>query len=444
MKDIKVGLINLGCDKNRIDSEIMLGRINKELVLTNKIEEAHVLIINTCGFIEASKQESINTIIEMARYKEDNCKVLIATGCLTQRYGDELLELMPELDAILGVNDYDKILEVIDKAFTTEEKIVLCSTDSEGVNEGERIITTSAHSAYLRIAEGCDNKCAYCAIPGIRGKYRSRTKESIIAEAKSLTKQGVKEIILVAQDTTCYGKDIYGKKVLHELVRELSLINGIDWIRILYCYAEEITDELIKEIKENEKVCKYLDIPMQHISDNILKKMRRRGRRAQIERNIRKLREEIPNINLRTTFIVGFPGETNEDFTELYEFIKEVKFDKMGVFKYSKEEGTEAYNMEDQIDEDIKIEREEKLMLLQQGISYEKNQSLIGRTYKVLVDNFDGEVYVGRNFGMAPEVDGDVIISCEEELTLGSFINVKITSAMEYDLIGVIVNESCE
>ncbi|MCM1991130.1 30S ribosomal protein S12 methylthiotransferase RimO [Oceanirhabdus seepicola] len=444
MKDIKVGLINLGCDKNRIDSEIMLGRMNKELILTNNIEEAHVLIINTCGFIEASKQESINTILEMASYKEDKCKVLIATGCLTQRYGDELLELMPELDAILGVNDYDKILEVIEKAFITDEKIVLCSTDSKGVNEGERVITTGAHSAYLRIAEGCDNKCAYCAIPGIRGKYRSRTKESIIEEAKSLAKQGVKEVILVAQDTTCYGKDIYGKKVLHELVRDISLVEGLEWIRILYCYAEEITDELIKEIKENDKVCKYLDIPMQHISDNILKKMRRRGRRAQIESNVRKLREEIPNINLRTTFIVGFPGETNEDFTELYEFIKEVKFDKMGVFKYSKEEGTEAYNMEDQIDEDIKIKREEKLMLLQQGISYEKNQSLIGRTFKVLVDNFDGEVYVGRNFGMAPEVDGDVIISCEEELTLGSFINVEITGAMEYDLIGVISNESCK
>ncbi len=444
MKDIKVGLINLGCDKNRIDSEIMLGRISKELFLTNNIEEAHVLIINTCGFIEASKQESINTILEMANYKEDNCKVLIATGCLTQRYGEELLELMPELDAILGVNDYDKILEVIEKSFTTNEKIVLCNTDFEGVNEGDRIITTGSHSAYLRIAEGCDNKCAYCAIPGIRGKYRSRTKESIIEEAKSLSKQGVKEIILVAQDTTCYGKDIYGKKVLHELVRELSLVDGIEWIRILYCYAEEITDELIKEIKENEKVCKYLDIPMQHISDNILKKMRRRGRRAQIESNIRKLRSEIPNINLRTTFIVGFPGETDEDFTELYEFIKEIKFDKMGVFKFSKEEGTEAYNMEDQIDEDIKIEREEKLMLLQQGISYEKNQSLIGKTFKVIVDNFDGEVFVGRNFGMAPEVDGDVIISCEEELTLGSFINVKITGAMEYDLVGVIVNESCE
>ncbi|WBW94846.1 30S ribosomal protein S12 methylthiotransferase RimO [Oceanirhabdus sp. W0125-5] len=444
MKDIKVGLINLGCDKNRIDSEIMLGRISKELVLTNNIEEAHVLIINTCGFIEASKQESINTILEMANYKEGNCKVLIATGCLTQRYGDELLELMPELDAILGVNDYDKILEVIEKAYTTDEKIVLCSTEAEDVNEGDRIITTGAHSAYLRIAEGCDNKCAYCAIPAIRGKYRSRTKESIIDEAKSLAKQGVKEVILVAQDTTCYGKDIYGKKVLHELVREISSIDGIEWIRILYCYAEEITDELIKEIKENDKVCKYLDIPMQHISDNILKKMRRRGRRTQIESNIRKLRKEIPNIILRTTFIVGFPGETDEDFTELYEFIKDVKFDRVGVFKYSKEEGTEAYNMEDQIEEDIKIEREEKLMLLQQEISYDKNQSLIGETFKVIVDNFDGEVYVGRNFGMAPEVDGDVIISCEEELTLGSFINVKITGAMEYDLVGVIVNESCE
>lgn len=441
MKKYKVGVVNLGCDKNRIDSEIMMNKLGKEYKLIDNPNEAEVIVVNTCGFIEASKQESINTILDMARYKDENCKVLVATGCLTQRYGKELMDLMPELDAILGVNDYDKIIDAVEKAYNNEEKSIYCNYSDTIINEGERILTSGTHTAYLRIGEGCDNKCAYCAIPKIRGKYRSRAMENIVKEAEQLAAQGVKELIIVAQDTTRYGIDLYGKKTLPELLRKLSKVNGVEWIRILYCYAEEMTDELIEEMRTNEKVCKYVDIPIQHISDEVLKNMRRRGRRKQIQGNIEKLRSNIEDICIRTTLIVGFPGESEENFNELLEFVKETQFDKLGVFQYSREEGTAAFDMEEQIDEQVKEEREAAIMIAQQKISKKINEKKIGRVYNVIVDGFDGEYYRGRNSEMAPEVDGEVIFSSNLELKPGDFVSVKITHALEYDLVGVMEGE---
>lgn len=438
---LKLAFVNLGCDKNRIDGEIALFNLSKSYTIVPVAEEAEVIVVNTCGFIEASKQESIDTILEMAQYKnEGKCKVLIATGCLTQRYGDEILKLMPELDGILGVNDYNKLDEIISNACNHEHRSY-CTFSDNNINEGERVISTGKGIAYIRISEGCDNACAYCAIPKIRGKYRSRTIENIIKEAEGLAIKGVKELILVAQDTTRYGVDLYGEKKLPELLRKLSNIEGIQWIRILYCYAEEITDELIEEIKVNNKICKYIDIPIQHISDNVLKNMRRKGRRKLIEGNINKLRTEIPNIVLRTSLIVGFPGETEEDFKELEEFVKKIKFERLGVFKYSREEGTAAYNMEEQISDNIKEKREEKIMLIQQKISKKNNEKRCEKVYNVIVEEFDGVLYHGRSFEMAPEVDGEILFSSFKELSLGDIVSVKIEETLEYDLIGVVVDE---
>lgn len=441
MRKYRVALINLGCDKNRIDSEIMLSKIGLNHELVDDPMIAEIIIVNTCGFIEASKQESIDTILEMAQYKEHDCKVLIATGCLTQRYGKEIMDLMPELDAILGVNDYDKILEVITTTFEKEEKVCITNYSDTIINEGERLITTGEHVAYLRIAEGCDNRCAYCAIPNIRGKFRSRTIENIVKEAQSLADQGVKEVILVAQDTTMYGKDLYGDKKLPELLKELSKIEKLEWIRLLYCYAEELTDEIIKEIKENNKVCKYIDIPIQHISDEVLKNMRRKGRRKQIEGNIQKLRKEVPEICIRTTLIVGFPGETEENFEELLEFVENTKFERLGVFKYSREEGTVAFDMEDQIHEEAKDIREEKIMYAQQKISKKVNEKRVGKVYNVIVDEFDGDSYHGRSFEMAPDVDGEFIFTSHKKLQSGDFVKVRVTHGLEYDLLGVVEDE---
>lgn len=440
MEKLKIGVINLGCDKNRIDSEIIVATVKEKFELINEPENADVIIINTCGFIESSKQESIDTILSMAKYKdENNCKVLIATGCLTQRYGSELLELIPELDIILGVNDYDKLTESIEEVLNTNKKIAYTNYSDSNINTGKRVVTTGNKTAYLRISEGCNNACAYCAIPKIRGRYRSRKMEDIIMEAKELAINGYKEIILVAQDTTSYGIDLYNGKTLHILLRELSKIKSIEWIRVLYCYAEELTDDIIKEFKENEKVCKYIDIPIQHISDNVLKSMRRKGRKKIIKENILKLRNSIPNVVLRTSIIVGFPGETEEDFEELKEFIDEIKFDKLGVFTYSQEEGTAAADMPNQIDEDIKEIRYHELMELQQKVSKGVNRSKVGRTYKVLIENKDGEVYIGRNYEMAPEIDGEVFVEGSKDLKIGQFVNVKIIKALEYDLIGEVV-----
>lgn len=444
MKKYKVGLVSLGCDKNRIDSEILLNSVSEKFEITNKAKESDIIIINTCGFIEKAKQESINTILEMANYKNTGkCKLLIATGCLTQRYGDELKELIPEIDIMLGVNDYNKLAEYIDNFINKKEKAISVNYSDSNINEGDRILTTNGYTAYLRIAEGCNNFCTYCVIPKIRGKFRSRTKESIIEEAKKLAKQGVKELILVAQDTTLYGTDLYGKKVLHELINELSKIEEIKWIRLLYCYPEEIYSELIDEVKNNQKVAKYFDLPIQHINSRILKLMGRKTNREQIENTIKLIREKISNVVLRTSLIVGFPSETKEEFEELKDFLSEYKLDKVGVFAYSQEEGTPAARIDNQIDENIKLEREKELMISQKNISKEINELKIGNKYDILVEGYNGERYYGRSMEMVPEVDGYILFNSEEEIHKGQFVKVEITKSTDYDLIGVLCYESC-
>ncbi len=443
MSKFKVGMVSLGCDKNRVDSELILGSINKFYEITNNPKEAEIIIINTCGFIESAKQESIDTILEMAEYKKTHkCKMIIATGCLTQRYGDELLELIPEIDILMGVNDYMKLHKLIVDFIKTEQRVSSTTYKDEGVNEGERILTTNSHTAYLRIAEGCNNFCTYCIIPKIRGKFRSRSKESILAEATSLVNQGVKEIILIAQDLTNYGEDLYGKNELHVLINEISNIKGLEWIRLLYCYPEEITDELIEVIANNPKVMKYLDLPIQHISNNILKMMARKTNKETIIGKINLLREKVPGITLRTSLIVGFPGETEEDFNELCRFLKNYKLDNVGVFTYSQEEGTAAAKLPNQVDEDVKIKRKEKLMNIQRGIVKDLNKLKIGNIYDTIIDGSTGEYYIGRNYEMAPEIDGLIYITMGKVLKKGDIIKVKITNIMEYDLVGDVWNES--
>jgi ribosomal protein S12 methylthiotransferase len=442
----KVGMVSLGCDKNRVDSEIILGKMSNEYEITNNPKNADIIIVNTCGFIESAKQESIDTILEMANYKVNyKCKLLIATGCLTQRYGEELRNLIPEIDIMLGVNDYNKINEFITDFIDGNKKASeLLNYSDENINEGKRILTTQKESAYIRIAEGCNNFCTYCIIPKIRGKFRSRKMENIINEAKDLSANGVKEIILIAQDTTLYGSDIYEKKTLHLLLRELSKIEGIKWIRVLYCYPEEIYDELIDEIASNEKVVKYLDLPIQHISDKILKLMGRKTSKQDIISTINKLREKVSEIVLRTTFIVGFPKETEEDFIEIIDFLKEYKLDKVGVFTYSQEEDTPAAKMEGQTIEEIKKKREKKLMLAQKDISEEINKLKIGKLYDILVEGHNGKYYYGRSCEMAPDIDASVLFKSSKNIDNGEFINVKIIENMDYDLVGVVVDESCQ
>lgn len=443
MEKFKVGMVSLGCDKNRIDSEILLGTISNEYEITNDPKEADIIIVNTCGFIEKAKEESINTILEMAQYKTNyKCKLLIATGCLTQRYGEELKNLMPEIDIMLGVNDYKKIHKLI-REFISEQKTSLQVNYSDSnINEGKRILTTASQTAYLRIAEGCNNFCTYCIIPKIRGKFRSRSMENILKEAEGLSKQGVKEIILVAQDTTLYGSDIYGEKKLHILLKELAKIQGIEWIRVLYCYPEEIYEELVDEIASNKKVVKYLDLPIQHISSKILKRMGRKTNKEDIIEKIDLIRSKIKGINLRTSLIVGFPGEEEEDFEELKDFLKEYKLDKVGVFTYSREEGTPAAKMENQIDENIKEKREKTLMMIQRGISKEINQLKINNIYDILVEGYNGGYYFGRNYEMIPEVDGKVFFKSENKIKNGEIVRVQIKSCTDYDLVGVVYNES--
>ena len=419
--------------------------MNKEYEITNKAKEADIIIVNTCGFIEKAKQESIDTILEMAKYKENsNCKLLIATGCLIQRYGNELKDLIPEIDIMLGVNDYEKIDNLISDFIQNNKKSLEINYSDENINEGERILTTASHTAYIRIAEGCNNFCTYCIIPKIRGKFRSRNMESILEEAKQLNNKGVKEIILVAQDTTMYGTDIYGEKKLHILLKELSKIEGVEWIRVLYCYPEEIYDELIDEIAENNKVVKYLDLPIQHISSRILKLMGRKVNKEDIISIITTLRKRIENIILRTSLIVGFPSETEEEFKELQEFLAEYKIDKVGVFKYSQEEDTPAARMENQIDEEIKTKREHELMVVQKEISSKINGLKISNIYDILVEGYNGRQYYGRNYEMAPEVDGNVIFESNEEIQIGSIVKIRITSCTDYDLVGVVDYESCQ
>ncbi|MDD6772073.1 30S ribosomal protein S12 methylthiotransferase RimO [Inconstantimicrobium porci] len=442
MKKYKVGLVSLGCDKNRIDSEIMLGSMSENYEITNDPIEADIIIVNTCGFIEKAKEESINTILEMAEYKKKhNCKLLIATGCLTQRYGSELLELMPELDIILGVNDYFKMNIYIEQFIKDHKKIAKVDYSDENINQGNRIISTGKATAYLRIAEGCNNCCTYCIIPKIRGKYRSRTKESIVKEAKELADQGIKEVILIAQDTTRYGTDIYGEKKLHELMHDIAEIEGIEWIRVLYCYPEEIYSEMIEEMKNNDKICKYVDLPIQHISNSILRKMARKTTKQDIMDKIKLLRKEIPEIVLRTSLIVGFPGETEENFIELKNFVEEIKLDNLGVFTYSQEEGTPAAKMDNQVEEEVKERRRNEIMQVQHEVAEEINNLKVGNIYNVLIEGYNGREYIGRSFGMAPDVDGTILIKNADKLNVGDFIKVQITDRREYDLIGVVFNE---
>ncbi|ABK61456.1 30S ribosomal protein S12 methylthiotransferase RimO [Clostridium novyi] len=442
MNRYKIGLISLGCDKNRIDSELLLGKLNEKNDIVNDPNKADIIIVNTCGFIESSKQESIDTILEMAKYKEENCKMIIATGCLTQRYSKELLELIPEIDIMLGVNDYANIQNYIDDFFNEHNKICQCKYSDISINEGKRILTTAKHMAYIRISEGCNNLCTYCIIPKIRGKYRSRSIESIINEAKELANMGVKELILVGQDTAIYGSDLYKENRLSQLLRELSNIEDIEWIRILYTYPEEITDELIEEIKNNDKVCKYLDIPIQHISNTVLKRMNRKSSKELITDNIKKMRKEIDGLCLRTSIIVGFPGETEDEFNELKEFVEEIKFDNLGVFKYSQEEDTAAARMKDQVSEDLKEERLATIMSIQQNVSSKINKNKLEKVYKVLVEGQNDKYYIGRNYQMVPEIDGAIFFKCDKILNVGEFVYVKITDTLEYDLIGVVCDES--
>lgn len=442
MEKYKVGMVSLGCDKNRVDSELILGSINKHYEITNDAKKADIIIVNTCGFIESAKQESIDTILEMAEYKnKHNCKMLIATGCLTQRYGDELLDLIPEIDILMGVNDYMKLHKLILDFIKDHKRISSASYSDEGINEGLRLLTTKQHTAYVRIAEGCNNFCTYCIIPKIRGKFRSRLEKNILDEIKMLADNGVKEIILIAQDLTDYGVDIYGKRMLHDLVRKISLIDGVEWIRLLYCYPEEITDELIEEIANNKKVVKYLDLPIQHISSSVLKQMGRRTNKEAIINKIETLRAKVPGIALRTSLIVGFPGETDENFEELEKFLEEYKLENVGVFAYSQEEDTPAAKMEGQVDEKVKINRQKKLMALQRKVVKAQNQLKIGNIYDIIIDGNNGEYYTGRSYEMAPEIDGLIYIKKEKSLNLGDIVKVKIHDVMEYDLIGEVLDE---
>ena len=437
---MKILFISLGCDKNLVDSEVMLGLLDsKGYQIVDDETEADIIVVNTCCFIHDAKEESIQTILEMAEYKtEGKLKALIVTGCLAQRYQQEIIDEIPEVDAVLGTTSYDKIVEAIEEALEGNGHVTLADTDALPLVDTKRLVTTGGHFAYLKIAEGCDKHCTYCIIPKLRGNFRSVPMERLIKEAEDLAEQGVKELILVAQETTLYGKDIYGEKSLHKLLRELCKVDGIQWIRVLYCYPEEIYDELIQTIKEEKKICKYLDLPIQHASDGILKRMGRRTSKQQLIDLVNKLREEIPDITLRTTLITGFPGETEEQHEELMEFVDTMEFDRLGVFTYSPEEDTPAANMPDQIDEEVKLDRQAELMELQQDIAFEQAENMIGREVLVMIEGkvADENAYVGRTYKDAPNVDGFIFINTDEELMSGDFAMVKVTGALEYDLIG--------
>ena len=437
---MKILFISLGCDKNLVDTEVMLGLLaSRGYEMTDDETRADIIVINTCCFIHDAKEESIQNILEMAEYKKSGqAKALIVTGCLAQRYRQEILDEIPEVDEVLGTTAYDKILDAVDAALAGKQEVMLSDIDALPLPETKRLVTTGGHFAYLKIAEGCDKHCTYCIIPKIRGDFRSVPMERLVKEAKELAEQGVKELILVAQETTLYGKDLYGEKSLHVLLRELAKISGIRWIRILYCYPEEITDELIRVMKEEPKVCHYLDLPIQHANDEILKRMGRRTSRQQLIDIIGKLRREIPDICLRTTLITGFPGETKEQHEELMDFVDEMEFDRLGVFTYSPEEDTPAALMPDQIDEEVKEERQAELMELQQDIAFDNAQDMVGREVLVMVEGkvADENAYVGRTYRDAPNVDGLIFINTDEELLSGDFARVKVTGAVDYDLIG--------
>ncbi len=438
---MKVGFVSLGCSKNLIDTEMAIGlfkRNNFEIV--NDVEKAEIIIVNTCGFIESAKQEAINTILEMAEYKEKGtCKYLVVMGCLVQRYKKELQKALPEVDLFIEINDYgsywDKILELLDEEEKPDTINNLCYMD--------RVISTGNKTAYLKIAEGCSNRCTYCAIPYIRGPYVSRPMEEVLEEAKKLATAGIKELIVIAQDTTRYGEDLYGESKLSDLLNELCKIDGFEWIRFLYAYPESITDELIQTVKNNPKICNYFDIPIQHISDSVLRRMNRRTTGKQIEELINKIKKQIPDVILRTSLIVGFPGETEEDFNKLYEFVKKGYFDKLGVFTYSKEDGTPAARLKEQIHPATKKKRYNLIMSVAKDISAEKLKSYIGKEYNVLVEDttFDHKFCLGRSYMDIPDTDGMVIIKdCDAKL-VGEFVNCKVTAVNNYDLIAKISNK---
>ena len=436
---MKVLLISLGCDKNLVDSEVMLGLLNKAgHQITNDETEADVVVVNTCAFIKDAKEESINTIIEMGELKKSGkLKKLIVAGCLSQRYKDEIMTELPEIDVIIGATNFDKIVEAIG----TDEKAIVDDIDYTPVPVRERIVTTTASMAYLKIAEGCNKMCTYCIIPHIRGRYRSVPMDSLLDSARRLADDGIKELVLVAQETTLYGIDLYGEKRLPELLTKLSDIDGIEWIRLLYCYPEEITDDLIETMAANPKICHYIDIPIQHSENAILKRMGRRTSREDIVELVGRLRSAMPDIAIRTTLISGFPGETPEQHNGLVDFVDQCEFDRLGVFTYSPEEGTPAASYPDQVDEAVAEKWRDEIMELQQEISYEKNQEFVGTVMKVLIEGYlsDDDVYVGRTYRDAPGVDGIVFVSAPYELMSGTYVDVKITEGNEYDLTGVIV-----
>ena len=437
---MNVLFISLGCDKNLVDSEVMIGLLaDRGYQMTDDETRADVIVINTCCFIHDAKEESIQTILEMAEYKKTGTlKALIVTGCLAQRYQEEILEEIPEVDEVLGTTSYDKIVDAIQEALEGKSGVRIEDIDALPLPDTKRLVTTGGHFAYLKIAEGCDKHCTYCIIPKIRGNYRSVPMERLVKEARDLAEDGVKELILVAQETTIYGTDLYGEKSLHRLLRELCKIDGIRWIRILYCYPEEIDDHLIQVMKEEPKICHYLDLPIQHASTEILRRMGRRTSREDLEEIIGKLRREIPDIAIRTTLITGFPGETKEQHEELMDFVDQMEFDRLGVFTYSPEEGTPAAQMEDQIPEEVKEDRQAELMELQQEIAFDLAEDMIGREVLVMIEGkvADENAYVGRTYKDAPNVDGLIFVNTDEELMSGDLARVKVTGAAEYDLIG--------
>ena len=445
---MKILFISLGCDKNLADSEEMLGLLTaRGHEIVDDETQADAIVINTCCFIKDAKEESVETILEMAEYKKTgSCHALVVTGCMAQRYQKEIIEEVPEVDAVLGTTSYGDIVKALEEAVAGNHFEEFRDIDYLPDTGSKRVLTTGGHFGYLKIAEGCDKHCTYCIIPKLRGKFRSVPMERLIAQAEDMAEQGVKELILVAQETTVYGKDLYGKKSLHILLKKLCEIKGIRWIRVLYCYPEEIYDGLIETIRDEKKICHYLDIPIQHASDRILKRMGRRTSKQELIDIVGKLRKEIPDIVLRTTLITGFPGETEEDHEELKEFVDEMEFDRLGVFTYSPEENTPAAEMADQVPEEVKEERRDELMELQQEISYDKGQDRIGQELLVMIEGkvADESAYIGRTYGDAPKVDGYIFVQTGELLMTGDFAKVRVTGALEYDLIGVLSDEYTE
>ena len=442
---MKVGFVSLVCPKNQLDTEVMLHELLEAgYELTPDEGEADVIVINTCAFIESAKQESIETILDIARLKEDSLKGIVVTGCLAERYHNEILAELPEVDAVVGVGSIHEIVNAVRSIGNGKEKFCSCLPNDEVALGGDRVLTTPEYYSYLKISEGCNNRCTYCAIPMIRGKFRSRPMDELVEEAKQLEELGVKELCIIAQDTTRYGEDLYGEYSLHTLLHRITEETSIPWLRLLYCYPDKITDELIAEIRDNDRIVKYIDMPLQHIADPVLKRMNRRGNGALIRGVIEKLRREIPDVVIRTTFIVGFPGETEEDFSELCQFVHDTRFDRVGVFTYSREEGTPAYDMPDQIDEQVKMDRMDIIMRDQMEINEQLNAKKIGKKIKIIYEGFDtvSETHFGRTEFDAPDIDGKVYFKVRKKaaLTPGDFIEIKVTEVVDYDLFGVYEN----